>query len=634
MWFGLGKSKAHFGQEEFCLCSGLKMGQLPEGFANNNEVEEDSMLRRIFKGKRPTAEVWAVEREISLENLVGKRVATEYPRFGRWEFSAKTALFDWDVETFEKGTDYFKSLNLEYVYGPLIDKKREKLALPRSEEEEDLGSDHEGDDNQTGNDNDGIDCSIKKEEIEGSVERTRSTFSNEYFPISKKQLFSYRNPKVPSTIPELYDAMLESKQCIIAFCREEFLKIRKEMKNGDEQADDVVDDKGARNNVTVVKDVEELNSVGKVGELGKEKDDDVGDGNAAFEGCKGDEQENGVGENGKGSEQGVGSDGLVVGDAAFEGGKGDEQEDGVGEIGKGSKEGVGSDCVVVADDAFEGGKGDDQKDAAVGEIGTGCDQGVGSDGVVVGDATFEGDMVEELGKKSILDLDEYPSPSVCFIAQNNPSSVVSLDGADPDVKYRDIDKQRGRKRSRLYVTYSLMYITTFTQHIHSYFDIVWRRQSSSELNYLQNIGLVNTSFFVLILCHLPGHWVLCHVLFKEGKVLLFDSLNERDRTSHRLKDVRALLYLLPSLPKLAGYYEEMKMDPHASPFTVQRMGSELIPQQDDGYSCGVFLMKYAELILAGVKTPWKSVFGQKDIKDIRKAIVIDIYTNGQPCNSP
>ncbi|KAK3184184.1 hypothetical protein Dsin_031470 [Dipteronia sinensis] len=139
---------------------------------------------------------------------------------------------------------------------------------------------------------------------------------------------------------------------------------------------------------------------------------------------------------------------------------------------------------------------------------------------------------------------------------------------------------------------------------------------------------------VLIPCHLPGHWVLCHVLFKEGKMLLFDSLNERDGTSHRLKDVCALLYLLPSLLKHAGYYEEMKMDPHASPFTVQSMRSELIPQQDDGYSCGVFLMKYAELILAGVKTPWNSVFGQKDIKGIRKAIAIDIYTNGQPCNSP
>ena len=51
-------------------------------------------------------------------------------------------------------------------------------------------------------------------------------------------------------------------------------------------------------------------------------------------------------------------------------------------------------------------------------------------------------------------------------------------------------------------------------------------------------------------------------------------------------------------------------------------------------SCGAFLMKYAELIMAGVPTPWKSVFGQKNIKNIRKAIAIEIYTNGQLRNSP
>ncbi|KAK0584849.1 hypothetical protein LWI29_019691 [Acer saccharum] len=68
MWFGLGKSKARFGQEEFCVCSGLNMGQLPEGFANNNEVEEDSLLKRIFKGKRPTAKLlYATLRKMTSE---------------------------------------------------------------------------------------------------------------------------------------------------------------------------------------------------------------------------------------------------------------------------------------------------------------------------------------------------------------------------------------------------------------------------------------------------------------------------------------------------------------------------------------------------------------------------------------
>ena len=51
-------------------------------------------------------------------------------------------------------------------------------------------------------------------------------------------------------------------------------------------------------------------------------------------------------------------------------------------------------------------------------------------------------------------------------------------------------------------------------------------------------------------------------------------------------------------------------------------------------SCGAFLVKYAELIMAGVPTPWKSIFGQKNIKNFRKAVAFDIYTNGQVYNSP
>ncbi|KAK2645269.1 hypothetical protein Ddye_020464 [Dipteronia dyeriana] len=114
MWFWFGKLKARFGQEEFCLCNGLKMGQLPEGFANNNEVPKDSMLSKIFKRKRPTAEVlyatlskmtseqsqdaykklsiymvWAMERIIRVDNNIGKRIGMGYPQFSIWKFTAR-----------------------------------------------------------------------------------------------------------------------------------------------------------------------------------------------------------------------------------------------------------------------------------------------------------------------------------------------------------------------------------------------------------------------------------------------------------------------------------------------------------------------------------------------------------------
>ena len=47
---------------------------------------------------------------------------------------------------------------------------------------------------------------------------------------SSMHCINYCKIQVPSTIPELYAAMLDSEKRIIAFCRNEFAKIRKETK--------------------------------------------------------------------------------------------------------------------------------------------------------------------------------------------------------------------------------------------------------------------------------------------------------------------------------------------------------------------------------------------------------------------
>ncbi|KAK0576625.1 hypothetical protein LWI29_020792 [Acer saccharum] len=57
MWFGLGEKKAWFGREEFCLCSGLNMGTLPEGFQEKEEVSEESILTRYFVDENPSIEL-------------------------------------------------------------------------------------------------------------------------------------------------------------------------------------------------------------------------------------------------------------------------------------------------------------------------------------------------------------------------------------------------------------------------------------------------------------------------------------------------------------------------------------------------------------------------------------------------
>jgi hypothetical protein len=84
-------------------------------------------------------------------------------------------------------------------------------------------------------------------------------------------------------------------------------------------------------------------------------------------------------------------------------------------------------------------------------------------------------------------------------------------------------------------------------------------------------------------CNTGGHWVLCQVFPKQGKVELYDSLWGSHDEKYRLKDIRCLLYLLPSILKHSGYYEELNMPPSSSAFKAVNVDNDLIPQQDDGY---------------------------------------------------
>ena len=88
----------------------------------------------------------------------------------------------------------------------------------------------------------------------------------------------------------------------------------------------------------------------------------------------------------------------------------------------------------------------------------------------------------------------------------------------------------------------------------------------------------------LIPCNIGNHWVICHVILKKGEVHLYDSLWPRNGNLELwLKDIRCLLYLLPSILKHSGYYAEMKSDPHTNAFTATNINHTLIPQQNDGY---------------------------------------------------
>ncbi|KAK3184936.1 hypothetical protein Dsin_032222 [Dipteronia sinensis] len=133
---------------------------------------------------------------------------------------------------------------------------------------------------------------------------------------------------------------------------------------------------------------------------------------------------------------------------------------------------------------------------------------------------------------------------------------------------------------------------------------------------------------VLIPCNTSGHWVLCQVLLKEGKVNLFDSMWGRNNKNDRLREISCLLYLLPSILHRAGYYEELGIKPRNKAFLAENVNKIHIPQQEDGKSCGAFMLKFAELLLSGTSLPWINKFGQNDIPAIREAMALDLFING------
>ena len=159
MWFGFGKLKARFGQEEFCVCSGLNMGQLPQGFANNNELREDSMFIRIFKGKRPTAEVlYATLRKMTPEQsedaykmvniyMVSQFFGTDDGRttaISGWLFSLvekeeEFAKFPWGSYIFSLTLYFFKSVLKKRL--PQLRGEAKKGKVQKNKNTEDLEED-------------------------------------------------------------------------------------------------------------------------------------------------------------------------------------------------------------------------------------------------------------------------------------------------------------------------------------------------------------------------------------------------------------------------------------------------------------------------------------------------------------
>ncbi|NWI06938.1 SENP2 protease, partial [Tichodroma muraria] len=91
---------------------------------------------------------------------------------------------------------------------------------------------------------------------------------------------------------------------------------------------------------------------------------------------------------------------------------------------------------------------------------------------------------------------------------------------------------------------------------------------------------------ILVPIHLRIHWTLLVVDLREKTIKYFDSLGQKG--DHICKTV--LKYLEEESR------EKRNIELTASEWTLHSMGTEEIPQQDNGSDCGVFVCKFADFI--------------------------------------
>jgi hypothetical protein len=107
------------------------------------------------------------------------------------------------------------------------------------------------------------------------------------------------------------------------------------------------------------------------------------------------------------------------------------------------------------------------------------------------------------------------------------------------------------------------------------------------------------------------HWVLIVILIKHKRILYYDSnINKEDRSAY---------YLETTLSWLND--ENIKWNLNNFRGSDWNIQLPLMPQQNNGYDCGVFLLAIAEDVF---KNNNIATFEQKDIPQIRLKIAISI----------
>ncbi|KAK2663297.1 hypothetical protein Ddye_001871 [Dipteronia dyeriana] len=610
IWFGLGQKKVCFGKEQFCVCSGLKMGVMPEVFLKMKPDVEAYFYTKYFK-HTPTPEVlesiFAQGTEADGEHLLkmayilmvcqffgkddqmsvipgwlivlvdNEQAFTNFP-WGTYIFSMTLfslhsstkkrlqrlrgkkpytynihgfalAFQVWAIETIPRLTNVVGTRigsGFPRINNWNFNKKAMKIENKFSSGGISL-----------------VNWELDPKELQTDYYKSLVCVEN-YYTRSKIQT------SVPSNIVELYSVMVvllkeckeritsfygekfkESEERITAFCKAEFVSIREEMAALHKVGDTTVASGVAKSDVPFAIDFEMPDFLGNTGVDAKLDESDLP---TNFFDVK-----------------------LENTDVLVEGSREASAQDPNANVAKTTlnaemEAGVVSDAVAQ----------EPNNDVETTNLNVGEEQPQ----VLPEHVLFNPTEMDEINHSVLLAtqqhvlkvqvqvqgivVDDYPSPAVNMLVPNSDQSVIALDKADPNVEYKDQDKIRVRKRSRG---------VKEIEAVHG------KPKGRKKISPTQ----------VLIPCNTNGHWVLCQVFLKEGK---------------------------------ARYYEQLGIKPRNNAFLAKNIDKSFLPQQADGTNCGVFMLKYAELILSGTSLPWINKFSQNDVPAIREAMALDLLING------
>ncbi|KAK2641705.1 hypothetical protein Ddye_023468 [Dipteronia dyeriana] len=130
-----------------------------------------------------------------------------------------------------------------------------------------------------------------------------------------------------------------------------------------------------------------------------------------------------------------------------------------------------------------------------------------------------------------------------------------------------------------------------------------------------------------------NHWVFCVVRLHDWIISIYDSATDKlpDNPKHKESQVLPRRHLSPLICNVSGDYEVSKQP--AQKLTCMKamsLAPTLFLCQEDGDSCGVFMLKSLEYVKMNKDPNFN--FNQDNIFGFRKQMARDIFANSLPCD--